>query len=72
MTDIQFMAMVKLCLTMAEHTRDVKEFRRMLAFPDNGVGNAFVHLLSNLTTNVNDMEKMRQVLKDIMLLEGSN
>ena len=72
MTDIQFMSMVKMCLTMAENTRDIKEFRRMLAFPDQGVGHAFTHMLTNMTASLNDMEKVRQVLKDIMLLERSS
>lgn len=72
MTDIQFMAMVKVCLTMAENTRDMKEFRRSLSFVDGGFGHAFTNMLSNMAAGLNDMEKVRQVLKDIMLLEGSN
>jgi len=72
MTDIQFMAMIKVCLTMAENTKDIKEFRRNLGFGDSGFGQAFTNLLSNMTATLSDMEKVRQVLKDILLLEGSN
>jgi len=72
MTDRQFMAMVKLALTAAENTRDIKDFKRVLAFPDNGVGNAFMTMLARLTDNLTDFEKVHQVLKDILMMEGAD
>ena len=72
MTDIQFMAMVKICLTMAESTNDIKKFRQNLGFGDHDFGQPFVNMLSNMTAMLNDMDKVRQVLKDILLLEGSS
>lgn len=72
MTDIQFMSMVKMALTAAENTRDIKDFKKVLVFPDGGVGNAFATMLSRLTDNLSDIEKIRQVLKDILMMEGAN
>jgi hypothetical protein len=70
MTDLQFKGMVKLCLTIAESTKDVKEFRKMLQFPDQGFGSGFVHLLINMAHSTNNMDRVRKVLKDIMMMEG--
>jgi len=70
MTDTQFKAMVKMCLTMAEHCKDAKDFKKILSFPDNGFGMAFVVMLSRLVDGINDMEKICQTLRDIMMLEG--
>jgi len=69
MTDMQFKAMVKMCLTMAEHAKDVKEFKRRLAFPDTGYGAAFVHMLGHMSDTVVSMEKVKQVLRDIIIME---
>ena len=69
MTDIQFKAMVKICLTVAEATREVKEFKKFLRFAEGGPEGNFAALLTNMAESLNDMEKIRQVLKDIMLME---
>jgi hypothetical protein len=73
MTDIQFKAMVKMCLTMAETTRDVKDFKKKLRFTDNGFGAAFVMMLGQMADSVGDMVKVKQTLLDIMMMdEGGN
>jgi len=59
MTDVQFKAMVKMCLTMAETTRDIKEFKRGLVFHDTAYGAAFVGMLKNMADSVGDMAKVR-------------
>ncbi|MDR2166929.1 MAG: hypothetical protein LBE35_03635 [Clostridiales bacterium] len=72
MTDIQFKAMVKMCLTIAENTKDIKEFKKLLVFPDQGYGAAFVAMLSRMADTIVSMEKVRGVLRDIMMMEGEN
>ncbi|MCL2575669.1 MAG: hypothetical protein FWE33_04470 [Defluviitaleaceae bacterium] len=72
MTDVQFMAMVKMAYTAAENTRDIKDFKKVLVFPDNAVGNAFVNMLSRIVDNLSDIDKVRQLLKDILMMEGAN
>jgi len=64
------MAMVKLALTAAENTRDVKTFKKALVFPDMGTGNAFMQMLSRLSDNLGDIDNIRQVLTDILMMEG--
>jgi hypothetical protein len=72
MTDVQFKALVKICLTMAESTREVKDFKRMLVFHDSAFGSAFVGMLSRMTDALGSMEKVRQVLTDILMMEGGH
>ena len=72
MTNLQFKAMVKLSLTIAESTKDVKEFRKMIQFPDQGFGAAFAALLTQMALSINNMDRGRKVLKDIMMMEGEN
>ena len=69
MTDMQFKAMLKMCLTMAENSKDIKEFKKTLVFPDNAYGNAFVTMLSRMTDSVVSLEKVKQVIKDMIMLE---
>ncbi|MCL2168745.1 MAG: hypothetical protein FWB74_01805 [Defluviitaleaceae bacterium] len=69
MTDMQFKAMLKMTLTMAETTKDVKEFKKTLAFPDNGYGHAFMFMLARLADTVVSMETVRQVIKDIIMMD---
>ena len=69
MTDMQFKAMLKMVLTMAETCKDVKEFKKVLVFPDNGYGNAFTVMLARLADTVVSMETVRQVIKDIIMME---
>ena len=72
MTDVQFKAMVKMCLTVAEATRDVKDFKKTLRFHDQGYGAAFMGMLGQMADSLGDMVKVRQVLLDIMMMEGGN
>jgi len=69
MTNMQFHAMLKMCLTIAESTKDVKEFKKAITFPDNGFGQAFIVLLERTTDTLGSMEKVRRLLKDIILME---
>jgi len=69
MTDIQFKAVVKICLTIAENTRDIKDFKKAIHLPDSGFGSAFVLLVSRMADSLNDMEKVRQILTDIIMME---
>jgi len=69
MTNMQFQAMMKLCLTIAEGAKDIKDFKKALAFPDNGFGQAFIALLMRTVDNLGSMEKVRQLLKDIIMME---
>ena len=76
MTDIQFKAMVKMCLTMAEATGEIKDFKKAvrLAGGLSGAGFevSFTTMLCNMADSVSDMAKVRQVLLDIMMMEGGN
>ena len=69
MTDIQFKAMLKICLTIAENSKDIKEFKKQLVFPDQGFGAAFMQHLTRLADATSNMEKVRQVLSDILIME---
>lgn len=69
MTDMQFKAMLKMCLTMAENSKDAKEFKKTLAFPDNGFGNAFVIMLSRMVDSVASLDRVKQIIRDMIMME---
>jgi len=69
MTDVQFKALVKMCLTLAESSKDAKEFRKRLAFPDTGYGHAFVVMLGQVADTLPGMDRLRQMLRDILMME---
>ena len=72
MTDVQFKAMVKMCLTIAEATGEVKDFKRAVRLAGASFEASFTAMLCNMADSVGNMVKVRQVLLDIMMMEGGN
>jgi len=69
MTDLQFKAFVKMILTLAETTREVKVFRRnfgSLSVGVYGVYAPFATMMANIADATGDMEKVKQVLQHIL------
>ena len=66
MTDCQFKAFTKLCLVLAENAGDVKAFRKLgleaYAPPYGIFGTMFIRIAE--TTG--DMEKVKQIMQDML------
>ena len=69
MTDLQFKAFIKLMLILAESTGETKEFRKnfgTLSGVNAGVYAPFVTVISRISEVTDDMEKVKQILHDIL------
>ncbi|MCL1844119.1 MAG: hypothetical protein FWF79_09935 [Defluviitaleaceae bacterium] len=66
MTDYQFKAFVKMCLVVAENTTELKEFKRRIAVTHGSPYQPFVEMLINISEATGNMEKVRQVIQDIL------
>ena len=74
MTDLQFKGFIRMCLTIAETTREVKEFKKLiggsLEWATYGNYGAFAIMVSKIADATGDMERVKQVLQDILKMEG--
>ena len=71
LTDYQFKSFIKMSLTLAETTREVKEFnKRIGAYTLWGSYGPFTQMISKIAEATGDMEKVKQVLQDILKMEG--
>jgi len=76
MTDLQFRAFIRMALTLAETTREVKEFQKIWGSWNSWVGatgrfEAFIWMIPKIADATGDMEKVKQVLQDILKMEGA-
>ena len=76
-TDLQFRAFIRMALTLAETTRDVKEFNKTWGSWGSWVGATghfapYVWMIPKIADATMDMEKVKQVLQDILKMSASN
>jgi len=76
-TDLQFKAFIKMALVLAETTREVKEFQKTWGSWSSWVGAtghfpAYIWMIPKIADATGDMEKVRQVLQDILKMQPSN
>ena len=74
MTDLQFRAFIKMTLTLAETTREVKEFQKTFggwASWSGATGHfgTFIWMIPKIADATGDMEKVKQVLQDILKMD---
>ena len=73
MTDLQFRAFIKVFLEFAQTTREVKEFRKGLGtFTDWGAFAPYTTMIINIADATGDMERVKQVLNDILKMSASS
>ena len=71
MTDLQFKAFIRMMLDLAQTTREVKEFKKRFGtFIEWGPYSPFTSMIINIADATGDMEKVKQVLQDILKMEG--
>lgn len=71
MTDLQFKAFIRMMLDLAQTTREVKEFKKSFGtFTDWGLYSPFTLMIINIADATGDMERVKQVLQDILKMEG--
>ena len=63
LTDLQFKALMKLYLALAESTREIKDFRRNGGF---GADCPYGSILTKIVDITGDLERARTVLNDIL------
>jgi len=74
-TDLQFRAFIKMALTLAETTRDVKEFQKTWGGWTSWSGATghfatYIWMIPKMADATGDMEKVKQILQDILKMEG--
>ena len=73
MTDHQFKAFIGMCLALAETTRETKEFRKHFGtLTDWGAYAPFTQMLVKIADTTGDMERVKQILNDILKMEGAD
>ncbi|MCL2396710.1 MAG: hypothetical protein FWC93_01455 [Defluviitaleaceae bacterium] len=76
MTDFQFKAFIRLCLVLAENNREVKEFNKQMngqfSWSGQGTYGAFVGMIRTVAETTGDMERVKQILQDILKMEGAD
>jgi len=75
-TDLQFKAFIKMALVLAETTREVKEFQKTWGSWGSWVGAtghfpAYVWMIPKIADATGDMEKVKQVLQDILKMSDT-
>jgi len=75
MTDLQFKGFIRMCLTVSEATREVKDFKKLMGssteWAAHGNYGAFAIMISKIADATGDMEKVKQILQDILKMEGA-
>lgn len=70
MTDQQFKAFVKLCLTVAKATSEVKEFKKHISLGSSSDAldtcKVFIEMLIKVAESTGSTEKVQQVLQEIL------